>query len=302
MAFIVFEGMAIFLLVLLIPVLYTHVPLACSNRTAIENNYANMDNPYDLGLRQANLEQILGVFGYDWFIPMKPLNPQTDGISFLRKDDPASSMDTSIDKTDMLQAESLWRMRYQIRKETPSDPEFGPLRSISRWLTGEGDAGDDDGSPMSPANHQVTAGCGPWRRKRSLDHVDSPGDSSRDLLISWLEVTIRPLKGHLTIPKRSPAELPGRCNASFISFHPERILTFLLANSWTSQRLWWHYQYIHLYWGLPKTLEREREWENDSRYLLRDPWLTFMIHCYSVVGQDPLHHCILLEYNILNIS
>ena len=162
MAFIVFEGMAIFLLVLLIPVLYTHVPLACSNRTAIENNYANTDNPYDLGLRQANLEQILGVFGYDWFIPMKPLNPQTDGISFLRKDDPAGSMDTSIDKTDMLQAESLWRMRYQIQNSTP-DPEFGPLRSISRWLTGEGDAGDDDGSPVSPANHQVTAGCGPWR-------------------------------------------------------------------------------------------------------------------------------------------
>jgi len=159
MAFIVFEGMAIFLLVLLIPVLYTHVPLACSNRTAIENNYANMDNPYDLGFRQANLEQILGALGYDWFIPMKPLKPQTDGISFLRKDDPASSMDTSmkIMNTDMLQPESLWRMRYQVRASNPSEPELGPLRSISRWLTGEG---EDDGSPVSPVSHQV-AGCGP---------------------------------------------------------------------------------------------------------------------------------------------
>lgn len=158
MAFIVFEGMAIFLLVLLIPVLYTHVPLACSNRTAIENNYANMDNPYDLGFRQANLEQILGGLGYDWFIPMKPLNPQTDGISFLRKDDPASSMDKSVD-SDTLQAESLWRMRYQVRPSNRSEPDLGPLRSISRWLTGEAD--DEPGSPISPVSHQVTAGCGP---------------------------------------------------------------------------------------------------------------------------------------------
>ena len=30
-----------------------------------------------------------------------------------------------------------------------------------------------------------------------------PGDSSRDLLIPQLEVTNSPLKGHLTIPKRS---------------------------------------------------------------------------------------------------
>ena len=37
-----------------------------------------------------------------------------------------------------------------------------------------------------------------------------PGDSIRNLLIPQLEVTIRPLKGHVfTIPKRSPAELPG---------------------------------------------------------------------------------------------
>ena len=40
------------------------------------------------------------------------------------------------------------------------------------------------------------------------NHV--PGDSIRDLLIPQLEVTIRPSKGHVfTIPKRSPAELPG---------------------------------------------------------------------------------------------
>ena len=38
-----------------------------------------------------------------------------------------------------------------------------------------------------------------------------PGDSSRDLLITYLEVTNNHLKGHVfTIPKRSPTELAGR--------------------------------------------------------------------------------------------
>ncbi|CAJ1401562.1 unnamed protein product [Effrenium voratum] len=48
-AFLMFEGLALFLGVLLVPMLFTHVPLACGNMTAIEGNYSNMENPYNLG-------------------------------------------------------------------------------------------------------------------------------------------------------------------------------------------------------------------------------------------------------------
>ncbi|CAE7390710.1 zdhhc15, partial [Symbiodinium necroappetens] len=87
-AFMMFEGLAVFLCILLLPMLFTHVPLALSNTTAIEANYDNMANPYDLGSKLANLEQVFGVFGPDWFFPVQPFEPLGDGVSFPRWDEP----------------------------------------------------------------------------------------------------------------------------------------------------------------------------------------------------------------------
>lgn len=108
-AFVVFEGLAIFLSILLVPMLYTHVPLACNNMTAIECNYTNMENPYHLGSKMANLEQVLGSFGPDWFFPVKPFDPIGDGVSFPRYDDPVKDLDRN-------EGEHLWRLRYQLRQ------------------------------------------------------------------------------------------------------------------------------------------------------------------------------------------
>ena len=39
-------------------------------------------------------------------------------------------------------------------------------------------------------------------KQKLTSNQHKPGDSSRDLLIPYLEVTIRLLKGHLTIPQK----------------------------------------------------------------------------------------------------
>ena len=66
-----------------------------------------------------------------------------------------------------------------------------------------------------------------------------PGDSMRDLLIPQFEVTIRPLKGHLTIPKRSRIESPGVC----VCVYPKKVVegaSPLLTSpmSWSLGPLW----------------------------------------------------------------
>ncbi|CAE8596777.1 unnamed protein product, partial [Polarella glacialis] len=112
-AFLVFGCLAIFLGILLAPMLATHLPLAASNVTAIEGNYDNMVNPYHLGSRIANLEQVLGSFGPDWFLPIKPMWPKGDGISFPRWDEPLGPDDRPIADEEVLQADQLWRVRYR---------------------------------------------------------------------------------------------------------------------------------------------------------------------------------------------
>jgi len=73
-------GLAVCLLLSVI--LNYHVPLAIRNLTSVEDFYDNMPNPYDQGGTMANLSQIFGEFGPDWFVPIRPLRPVSDGISF----------------------------------------------------------------------------------------------------------------------------------------------------------------------------------------------------------------------------
>mmetsp|Transcript_125746 Transcript_125746/g.367456 ORF Transcript_125746/g.367456 Transcript_125746/m.367456 type:complete len:394 (-) Transcript_125746:75-1256(-) len=83
-AFLVFGLVAFLAAALLTTLLTTYLPFAAKNLTTVEEAYTNMANPFDLGGARANLEQIFGVFGPDWFIPVKPFKPQTDGVFFPR--------------------------------------------------------------------------------------------------------------------------------------------------------------------------------------------------------------------------
>eukprot|EP00913_Durusdinium_trenchii_P014458 g13562.t1 len=107
--------------------LCTHVPLACNNMTAIEGNYSNMSNPYDLGSKMANLEQILGP-------DQRPLADE-----------------------EVLQGDQLWRVRYQVRapvRPNPQEQEFDPLRTLTQWFNG---VDQDPHDLTSPVSHQM--GC-----------------------------------------------------------------------------------------------------------------------------------------------
>lgn len=83
-AFLIFGLVSLVATVLLTMLLTTYLPFAAKNLTTVEEAYTNMANPFDLGSVYANLEQIFGIFGPDWFFPVKPFRPQTDGVFFPR--------------------------------------------------------------------------------------------------------------------------------------------------------------------------------------------------------------------------
>jgi len=90
-AFLAFGAIALFLSILLTLLLITYVPFAAQNLTTVEETYTNMTNPFDLGATLANLEQIFGLPGPDWVLPIRPLRPRTDGIFFPRAGERLSS-------------------------------------------------------------------------------------------------------------------------------------------------------------------------------------------------------------------
>jgi len=85
-AFLLFGVVALLAVVVFVLLLSRHLPLAMRNITSIEDNYKNMPNPFDQGGISANLAQIFGAFGPDWFFPIPPRKPLTDGVSFERFD------------------------------------------------------------------------------------------------------------------------------------------------------------------------------------------------------------------------
>jgi len=96
-------GMVAFMLSML---LWSHFPLALANMTTIEENYDNMPNPFEHGSWSRNLAQIFGAFGPDWFLPVAPRKPLSDGVSFPRATDPVLSSELGF------QPEDIWRLRY----------------------------------------------------------------------------------------------------------------------------------------------------------------------------------------------
>eukprot|EP00747_Dinoflagellata_sp_TGD_P186018 gnl/TRDRNA2_/TRDRNA2_42832_c1_seq1.p1 gnl/TRDRNA2_/TRDRNA2_42832_c1~~gnl/TRDRNA2_/TRDRNA2_42832_c1_seq1.p1 ORF type:complete len:232 (+),score=25.13 gnl/TRDRNA2_/TRDRNA2_42832_c1_seq1:3-698(+) len=73
---------ALLVCLLLTCMLISHFPLALRNLTSIEEVYDNMPNPYYQPHWCDNLEQILGIFGPDWFFPVMPARPLSDGYSY----------------------------------------------------------------------------------------------------------------------------------------------------------------------------------------------------------------------------
>lgn len=80
-AFLVFGILGIFISLFVCPLLYIQLRLAVLNRTTIEDNYDNMDNPFDQGYI-GNIAQIFGHGGPDWLLPIQPWRPFLDGVSF----------------------------------------------------------------------------------------------------------------------------------------------------------------------------------------------------------------------------
>jgi len=149
LAFLISGILSVFFAVLLAPMVYTHLPLAARNETAIESNYKNMRNPFDQGSRIANISQIFGACGPDWLVPVQPFRPLTDGVTFPRSDevdsmvssvDPASELTELDDEAGDPGVEKVWRVRYRVRRRdhTPraTAPEAGPLSTLARWWSG----------------------------------------------------------------------------------------------------------------------------------------------------------------------
>mmetsp|Transcript_17114 Transcript_17114/g.47444 ORF Transcript_17114/g.47444 Transcript_17114/m.47444 type:complete len:420 (-) Transcript_17114:192-1451(-) len=143
LVFMIFGILALFVAVLLTPMLATHVPLAFQNLTTIEDNYENMPNPFDQGSTGANLAQVFGAYGPDWLLPVAPWRPLSDGVSFARSDEKLGpdGLPERAEGEGEVEMEEVWKMRYRVRsaavpqmQEEPQDP--GPLGSLARWWHG----------------------------------------------------------------------------------------------------------------------------------------------------------------------
>merc|ERR1712113_592229 len=114
-----------------------------------------MPNPFDRGNALQNLTQIFGDFGFDWFIPVRPLQPVADGVSYPRIDQAteqelelptipilgASGGEIGPDDVDF-KVQELWKLRYRVRPRPaeasvmePREDKLvgGPLDLITSW-------------------------------------------------------------------------------------------------------------------------------------------------------------------------
>lgn len=144
LVFLIFGILALFVAVLMTPMLATHLPLALQNLTTIEDNYENMQNPFDQGSRIGNLAQVMGAPGPDWLLPIDPCKPLTDGVSFERSDEKAGKGLASFADEERNEEEAdyedVWRRRYRVREQVPrlqeEQPSPGPLGTFATWWNG----------------------------------------------------------------------------------------------------------------------------------------------------------------------
>jgi len=148
-SFIVFGFFAILVMLLLTGLFTSHFPLACRNMTTIEELYTNMPNPYDQQSWFRNLEQLFGVFGWDWFLPIAPRHLKSDGFSYRRNGEvfPEGLMEVYGNDMRLRQQgdaelvlhrlpEDIWHFRYTGQtRAVQGGSESGPI-SWFAWLAG----------------------------------------------------------------------------------------------------------------------------------------------------------------------
>jgi len=195
LSFVVSGVLSLFFVVLFVPMVLTHIPMATRNETAIESNYSNMPNPFDQGSRVANVAQIFGKCGPDWILPVRPLRPVSDGVAFPRRHEQDETrpqlLDELFEAEDLLpkeateEIERVWRNRYSVRKDLLSprsglQAEEGPLTSLARWWSGAGAACVRPASPGRACGAVRGGGAGVRATTRN---PDSNFGSKRELAI-----------------------------------------------------------------------------------------------------------------------
>jgi len=139
--FVAFGVIALGVFMLLCLMLSTHLPLALTNMTTLEELYENMENPYDFKSSYKNLAQVMGDCGIDWLLPVMPWRPRGDGVSFARPDEALPrdlTEETSEDSSDeeaslpalrkgLLSSEDVWKFRY---RGVPSLSTFAPVYKV----------------------------------------------------------------------------------------------------------------------------------------------------------------------------
>lgn len=157
--FFAFGVFAFMVMMLLTGLTVSHFPLACRNMTTIEETYQNMPNPYDQQSWFANLCEIFGDFGLDWFLPVDPMHPRSDGFSYKRQgevlpeglievyqsdswaqeafkregSDPFMHADNGDEPVLARLPEDIWHFRYAGRPRSQAQPEVD--NSWFAWLT-----------------------------------------------------------------------------------------------------------------------------------------------------------------------
>eukprot|EP00440_Ansanella_granifera_P075401 gb/GFBE01081827.1/.p1 GENE.gb/GFBE01081827.1/~~gb/GFBE01081827.1/.p1 ORF type:complete len:212 (+),score=38.47 gb/GFBE01081827.1/:1-636(+) len=136
--FLAFGVVAVITFILLTTLLVTHGGFALKNSTSIEELYSNVSNPYDLQDSCANLAQLFGECGLDWFLPVHPRRPVGDGLSFTTFNEvlPPHLEDafegSGSDEEDSVlgnghATEAFWNFRYATRNRSrQSRPSTGP--------------------------------------------------------------------------------------------------------------------------------------------------------------------------------
>jgi palmitoyltransferase len=131
-AFFTEAGLGMVCAVLLNTLLLQHLNIATQNLTTIEDNYGKVGgNPFDLGSSLANLEQVFGAWGPDWFLPVTPLTPVADGVAFPPFDDcigpngMPKSFPNGMPNGNFIQPEDIWILRYGVRPRQPAFMDTG---------------------------------------------------------------------------------------------------------------------------------------------------------------------------------
>jgi len=147
--FFVFGLLAALVAVLTSFLLSAHIPMAMQNMTTIEKCYSTSTaNPYDQRSALDNLAQVMGEPGIDWFLPIHPFRPLSDGFSFRRTgeilpegvveayegdlsvDSPRHVMLTGGQGGQSTLRERLWRFRY-LGTTAVSNPS---RTGIASWM------------------------------------------------------------------------------------------------------------------------------------------------------------------------